>query len=184
MTVVYTISGKAQHGKDTFANLLKKGLEEEGYRVCIIHFADYLKFVCKEYFEWNGKKNTEGRTILQTIGTNLARANNPNIWANVTSEFIKAFKTEFDFFLIPDCRFPNEVETMKKLFNSRSIKIERMLFDNGLTPEQKSHISETALDEYKMDYGIQNQNNMQSMERNVKYFLRIALLDYNDEKGK
>ena len=35
-----TISGKAGHGKDTFAENLKKNLEAKGYRVCVFHYAD------------------------------------------------------------------------------------------------------------------------------------------------
>ena len=64
-TRVITISGKARSGKDTTALLLKEALEKKGYRVLITHYADLLKFVCKEYFGWNGEKDEEGRTLIQ-----------------------------------------------------------------------------------------------------------------------
>ena len=76
---IITISGKAQHGKDTTAEMLKKKLEELQYKVLIIHYADYVKYVCRQYFNWDGNKDEKGRTILQQVGTNLARARRETI---------------------------------------------------------------------------------------------------------
>ena len=47
---VITISGKAQNGKDTTAGLLKAALEADGYKVLITHYADLLKYICKQFF--------------------------------------------------------------------------------------------------------------------------------------
>lgn len=49
---VITISGKAQNGKDTTAGLLKAALEADGYKVLITHYADLLKYICKQFFGW------------------------------------------------------------------------------------------------------------------------------------
>ena len=46
---VITISGKAQNGKDTTAGLLKSALEADGYKVLITHYADLLKYICKQF---------------------------------------------------------------------------------------------------------------------------------------
>ena len=62
---VIAISGKGESGKDTIAKMLKQQLEEQNYKVMIIHFADVLKFVCRQYFNWNGEKDEHGRTLLQ-----------------------------------------------------------------------------------------------------------------------
>ena len=51
---IILIGNKAQHGKDTFANMLQKELEARDNSCSIIHFADCLKFVCKEFFDWDG----------------------------------------------------------------------------------------------------------------------------------
>lgn len=37
-----------------------------------------------------------------------------------------------------------------------SVRVVRPGFDNGLTDEQKSHPSETELDEYPFDYVVEN----------------------------
>ena len=58
---IYAISGKAQQGKDTFAEILSQELTEKGYRVLVIHYADLLKFICKSLFNWDGQKDENGR---------------------------------------------------------------------------------------------------------------------------
>ena len=40
---------------DVIAELLKEEIETQNKGKClIIKYGDYLKFICKEYFEWNG----------------------------------------------------------------------------------------------------------------------------------
>lgn len=53
---VITISGKAQNGKDTTAGLLKAALEADGYKVLITHYADLLKYICKQFFGGTDRK--------------------------------------------------------------------------------------------------------------------------------
>lgn len=54
---IVCISGKAQHGKDTTAKLLEEILEAQGNRVLIAHYGDLVKYVCKTFFGWDGKKD-------------------------------------------------------------------------------------------------------------------------------
>ena len=77
---VILISGKAQHGKDTLASAAKDYLEGKGRRVLILHYADYMKYIAKEYFGWNGKKDSVGRHLLQQLGTNIVREVDENYW--------------------------------------------------------------------------------------------------------
>lgn len=148
---VITLSAKAQHGKDTTANILKEQLTTKGYKVLICHYADLLKYMCKTFFDWNGIKDEKGRSILQYVGTEQIRSQNPNYWVEYIISVLKLFPNEWDYVLIPDTRFPNEIELMKENFDTTSIKIIRPNFNNGLTKEQKEHISETALDSYNFD---------------------------------
>lgn len=162
------ISAKAQHGKDTTAEIFKKIAEDDGKKVLITHYADYLKYICKEWFEWDGVKDDKGRSILQKVGTDLARSNHPNIWVNVIVESLKAFGEEYDYILIPDCRFPNEIEVMKNNFDTLSLRVERVDFESKLTDEQKNHISETALDDYDFDYKISVLSGLEYLEAEVR----------------
>ena len=70
---VITISGKAQNGKDTTARLLKDVLEDDGNTVLIAHYADLLKYICKQFFGWDGNKDEQGRHTLQYVGTDVIR---------------------------------------------------------------------------------------------------------------
>ena len=160
---VILISGKAQHGKDTFADFFRMVAERYSKKCLTIRYGDMLKFVAKQYYDWNGEKDLAGRTLLQTLGTDIVRKNNENAWVNCVMEIVVGLKTEFDYVLIPDTRFENEIENWKDInVPSISVRINRYdsnldLFDNKLSTEQKEHPSETALDNYdKFDYIIKN----------------------------
>lgn len=175
MPEVILISGKARHGKDTAARVLKRCALMNNKTALIIRYADILKYVCKEYFGWNGKKDSKGRTLLQQVGTELVRVNNPDAWVNCVIELVKGFGNKFDYILIPDTRFPNEIEAWKDTgFKYTSLRVDRYnedmtLFDNGLTEEQKNHLSEIALDNYKFDFKICN-TDISKFTKDLEYF--------------
>lgn len=158
---VICISGKAQNGKDTTANILNDILSADGYRVLIAHYGDLVKYICKQFFGWNGIKDEKGRTILQHVGTDVVRTKNPEYWVNFIVEVLKLFDGEWDYVLIPDCRFPNEIDCMKANgFDATHIRVVRDGFVSPLTPEQQRHPSETALDDVKPDAYIHNAGNL------------------------
>lgn len=153
---IITISAKAQNGKDFCANLIKQKLESRGNKVLITHYADLLKYICKTFFGWDGMKNTEGRTLLQHVGTDVIRQKNPDYWVNFLIGIFNLFPNEWDYVLIPDTRFPNENDLMKEYFDVSTVRITRPNYDNGLTEEQQNHESEIALDNYNFDFCIVN----------------------------
>jgi len=154
---VICISGKAQNGKDTTAGILKEMLEADGNRVLIAHYGDLLKYVCRTFFGWDGNKDEKGRHILQYVGTDVIRAQNSSYWVDFIIGILKMFRDEWDYVLIPDCRFPNELDCMKEAgFDATHIRIVRQNFISPLTPEQQAHPSETALDNVKPDTYIYN----------------------------
>lgn len=157
-TKIICISGHAQHGKDTFAKFMNDYFARLGKKSMIFHYADLLKYICKTYFDWNGEKDEAGRYILQYIGTDVVRANNPDFWVDYALSFFKVFDGEWDYILIPDCRFPNEIDCWGEGgWNAIHFRIDRGAgFDNGLTEEQKHHPSETALDDRVPDVMIFN----------------------------
>ena len=69
--------------------------------------------------------------------------------------------------MIPDCRFPNEVEVMKSNFDTIHIRVVRPNFDSPLSDEQKKHPSETALDNYPYDELITNDSNVSNLGINI-----------------
>lgn len=149
---VYTFSGKAMHGKDTLAMALKREFEEEGKKVLIIHLADYLKFLVKTLYGWDGNKDEKGRNLLQKLGQEL-RAYNPTIFIERLSEIIEFAKEDYDYIFVPDVRFPNELAFFKEAFDTTSFHVHRkyVLEEEPLTEEQKNNITETSMDEVIFD---------------------------------
>lgn len=94
---VIAVSGHARHGKDTVAKMLQEQLEADGNKVLITHYADLLKYICKTFFGWDGKKNERGRTLLQHVGTDVVRKNEPNFWVDFVADILCYFNDYWDF---------------------------------------------------------------------------------------
>lgn len=170
---VILISGKAQHGKDTTAGFLKSALETDGFSVLITHYGDLVKYICKSFFDWDGNKDEAGRTILQYVGTDVIRKQDENYWVRFIGEMLTFFNGKWDYVLIPDCRFLNEVNYLKEMgFDTVHIRVVRENYVSQLTKEQQAHPSETALDEIVPDYYIKNSGTMENLHNQVLQWLR------------
>lgn len=164
---VITISGHAQNGKDTFAKMVAEKLENEGYKVLVTHYADLVKYICKMFFGWDGQKDTHGRTLLQFVGTDVVRKENPDYWVNFIIDMLSFFGDHWDFVLIPDTRFPNEIDRLRQEgFDVHHVKVFRDpgAFNSPLTEEQQRHPSETALDDCFPDLFIMNNGTLKNLK--------------------
>ena len=184
MKKIIMISGKARHGKDSIAKILTDKLIKDNYKCCTVALADYLKYMLYKYKNWNGEKNENGRMLLQTIGTDLIR--NKLGWetfhAERLAQDIKIFENDYDYFIIPDARFINEIAymTAKFPYNIITIRVNRLNFTSPLTKEQQSHPSETDLDNYKgFDYIINCENGLDKLEKEVKKIYEELIGDDN-----
>lgn len=173
---VCCISAKAQHGKDTAAALIRDYLEAQGKRVLITHYADLVKFVCTKFFNWDGQKDEKGRTLLQYVGTDVISSQQPSYWVDFVISILKFFENEWDYVLIPDCRYPVEVTRMSTVFETQILRIERPNFESGLTEKQKQHISETSMDNYSFDAVIYNDSTLESFKEKLIEFTNTYLL--------
>lgn len=154
---VICITGKAGHGKDTYAGFLKEELERSGKRVLVTHYADLVKYICHAFCGWNGEKDEKGRTLLQKVGTDIFRKKNPDYWVDFILDVLDAFPDKWDFVLIPDVRFPNEyLGPMKRGFNTMLIRVSRPNASSALNETQKNHASETAMDGVTADITVDN----------------------------
>ena len=170
--MIITMSGKAEHGKDFTAIILKEKLEAKGKKVLTIHYADLLKYIAKQYLDWDGSKDEKGRTLLQWLGTEKVRSYNTNYWVNFVMGIAEIFLDEYDYFLIPDTRFPNEIELWKDYgWDMCALHIERLNYENHLTPNQRLHRSETALDGFKFDYYIKTETGIDNYTKEVNKFI-------------
>lgn len=167
------ISGFAQSGKDSSAFMMKELLEKQQKKVLIIHYADYLKLFCRNHLNWNGDKSTEeGRKLLQWFGTDVVRKNYEDTWVDMVVSLLKGIKTLYDYVIIPDVRFPNEIDKMRDNFDCVTVRVIRPDFNNGLTEEQKNHPSETALDNYPTEYELINDGDLKRLLETTRIFLK------------
>lgn len=173
---VIAITGKAQHGKDTTAKFLKEALTDRGKKVLIAHFGDLVKYVCKTFFGWDGEKDEAGRGLLQYVGTDRVRAVSPDYWANFIVSILDIFRDAWDYVLLADCRFPNEIEIFES-YNIEVIllRVVRPDFSSPLTLEQQNHPSETALDNYWCDATILNDGTLDDLKETVDKFVATTL---------
>lgn len=164
---VILISGHAQNGKDTCADILKGRLIHKGYRVLVCHYADLVKYICTTFFHWNGLKDHQGRALLQHIGTDVIREQQPDYWVNFIIDMLTFFGDEWDYAIIPDTRFHNEVERIKEKFDAVHLRVERKHFKSPLSTEQQNHPSETALDGCKPDELIHNDGDLNDLREKI-----------------
>lgn len=129
----------------------------------IYHFADCLKKMCIDLFDLepqqvygtdddkntqtpysiNGWKNKmTAREFLQYLGTDVMRKIKDTIWVDYTIKTILKEKSEIA--LIPDVRFPNEVEAIHKA-GGIVLRLTR-------NPYASDHHCETALSREKYDW--------------------------------
>lgn len=182
---VFLISGKAGHGKDTTAEFLKSSLEADGYSVLVTHYGDLVKYVCKTFFNWNGEKDEYGRSLIQKVGTDTIRAQYPNYWVDFVIDIMKLFPDKWDYVLVPDCRFVNEVDYVKDAgFDAVHLRVVRNEFVSTLTPEQQAHPSEVALDDVIPDYYIYNNGSIEDLQVNVGEWLASFNNELSNGGGK
>lgn len=156
MTKIIAFAGRKQSGKTTSANFVCRVFSETTQQVSSVYnFADPLKLMCidilgLEYDQcygtdeqkneivncyWEGNQLT-AREVLQIVGTDMFRTMQHNVWADAT---IRKIKNEgLPLAVIADCRFPNEVDAVKKA-GGIVVKLTRDVYHS-------SHASETALD--------------------------------------
>lgn len=170
---IILISGKAMSGKDTSAQMIKQKLEKQDKKVLIAHYADLLKYICKTFFDWDGQKDDYGRSLLQYVGTDKIRRKYPDFWVEFIIKILSIFYDEWDYIIIPDTRFPNEIELMNNHFdNITTLRVGRLKFESPLSEEQKQHKSETALDNYNFNYYLWA-SDLETLENEIDKFIKM-----------
>ena len=100
--------------------------------------------------EPKSRKNVTAREFLQFFGTDICRQIKPDVWTSACISRIRMSQSELA--IVPDCRFPNEVEAIKNA-GGKVIRFTR-------NPHKDPHLSENALSEdYEgFDCVIDNKN--------------------------
>lgn len=182
MKKIILISAKAEYGKDTVAEYMKQQLENQGYKVVIDRFAKYIKSYLKDYFEWDGvTKNEFIRQKLQILGTEIIKEklNYKCFHAKRLAEDFQINEDYIDYFIVSDTRFPDEIRYIQAMFPNQveTIRITRSNYKSKLTEEQLNHKSEIALDDFKFDYYIKNESDLNALYRQVDNYLEELLME-------
>lgn len=168
---IYMVSGKACHGKDTTVAMIHKIYKEKNKRIINLQFSSYIKEYAKKISNWDGSEETKPRTLLQELGTDIIRNKiDPLFFVNRIIGDIKVYSYYFDAITVSDVRAKVELDIPKQTFNDVvKVRVVRPNFDNGLSLEQKSHFTETDLDDYdKFDYEIINDGSLEDLEQKVR----------------
>lgn len=181
------ITGRKYHGKDTVADYL---VSEYGFTK--ISLADPLKEVCKILFgfsirqlygdlkeEIDPRWGKSPRQILQFVGTELFRDHidklfpgiGENFWVHITIQKIEKIleiNPEAKF-VIPDIRFPNEIELLKKTFHREIFHISfwRIVRPSVETNSHSSHASEALVDTLAVDREILNDSSLEDLYKKI-----------------
>ena len=157
---IYLLSGKARNGKDTIAGFLKKFYEADGKKVIYSRAGKYIRYYAIEMTGWDGSEETKPRDLLQELGTEVIRnkLNKKEMFIQRQLDDIEIYSYFYDAIIVPDIRLPREIDSVKEKFdNVVTIEVNRINFDSSLTGNQKKHITETAMDNYKdFDYIVTN----------------------------
>ena len=166
---IIILSGKARSGKDIVADMIVDYYKNK--KVKKLSYAFYLKNYVRNISNWNNDLD-KPRELLQTIGIDLIKNKIDNkLLINRVIEDIKVYSYFYDIMVITDARLIDEIEDIKNNFNDViTIRINRDI-DNKLKENEKNHITETNLDNYKFDYVIDNNDDCKILEKRVNEVL-------------
>lgn len=184
--VVIGIAGKKRSGKDTVAKALIECARREDITASRRALADALKEECasmlapllhprKSYSAILAEMHADDtkeryRLLLQWWGTEFRRGmTRDSYWVdNLRTWILRNCKGEREIVVVPDVRFPNEVEMIKQL-GGVVVNVNRPFLDAG-----DHHVSERALDEFQdWDYVVNNISDLEGLEWEAR---RIFLL--------
>lgn len=164
MKLIIGIHGKLGSGKDWIAsNIIVPILEKKKIKHMVMSLADQIKIniIVKEKISYKDvfeKKTQQTRILLQNEGTNC-RKDNENIWIDYIINWINVYNDRgIEVFIIPDIRFKNEYNYLKKEGNAIIIKViaqqrnnERLLEESkgnkNIYNKIKTHQSEIDMDD-------------------------------------
>lgn len=165
------IRGEKGHGKDALATALIERLPGTVRRLA---FADALKRTAMDLYGLSikqcygtlaDKETTDPRwglsprEILQRLGTEVGRSVHPETWTRKL--LADAALTSGRFLLVPDTRFPNEVDAIHGA-GGVVIRVIRPGFRTGAF---EGHASETALNAVPADYTVVNDGDLTVLDR-------------------
>ena len=180
------ISGKKLSGKDTVAGMIANYLIP--LKTVRIGFADTLKDelcamlnITSTYLD---EHKDNFRLIMQGYGTDFRRKlTSDDYWILKLEKKITELPSNIHTVVIPDVRFLNEAEYIKKL-GGKLIRVERGNKDKPWLPIKDSHVSEQELTcfNYYWDAKIVNNYTLKELQFDVENIRFLNNRQHNDNK--
>lgn len=169
---IFILTGKARQGKDTVCEFIKEYYKD----LKVLHLPNnyYMRDYAKRIIGWDGNDVTKPRELLLQLA-DFARSFDEHFYIKRTIEDISIFSQYYDIIIIPDARFPYEIELPKEKFeNVISICVTRPNYNSELSSENKNHPTETSLDSYdNYDYNIINDGTIEDLKNKIYDLLHI-----------
>lgn len=165
--------GKAGSGKTTAAEYLRT---EHGYLRA--SFAQLLKDIA--VLLW-GESALTDREKLQRLGV-AVRDIQEDTWVSALTRVFDALDEKSPRIALDDCRFPNEYWALKernwlliRIESEEATRIDRLQRNGKLQDiSQLDHISETAIDDLKAEYTIENNGYVEQMYSQIESILNTV----------
>lgn len=168
--LVVGLGHRRRMGKDAAASILYSTLQASGHACAIRYFAGPLKRICHELYGWAGleaadhydKYPADRDRILPAIGKSPREiwidfgtpAVRGHVWDASWSQYLIHHLPGVDVVLVPDLRFPNEIEAIREV-GGLVFKVDRPGIPHS------SDAADSALAEFAgWDGLIENQGNL------------------------
>lgn len=156
--------------KSIFKSIVRRGFADKLYDFCYSIY-EWAGFKPRQYYQENPdakevilpKIGKSPRTILIEIGNHM-RAYDLGVWINAALSTVNC-----DLLFITDCRYPNELEAVRKV-GGHTVKMIRP----GLPIP--TDIADTALNDYDFDETINNSAGKRELYDQAKYFCETRIL--------
>lgn len=169
---IVLVTGKARHGKDTICNMIDFYLSQEAsiptYRTA---FADKVKEIAREKYDWDGCKNDTGRNLLQLVGDGYRHLYGEDFWIKQVNNKINPDVEKV--VIISDTRYMNEAHWFNNHgYNQTVIKVTRLDEDGeeyteGMTEEQREHPSESEIDDIIPNIEVINDGSIEDLQKSA-----------------
>ena len=167
---LFIIGGKANVGKNTLAKYIKEYYDEKDEKSIITEYSKYIKLLADEMIDWEAK-NKKPRKFLQDLGAEYRKLIDPYVFINRMKDDILILQKYYQNIIICDARLIPELTLMKTKYpNCYTIHLTSNQ-DNDLSEEEKNHITEIELDNYKnFDYELKN-TDLRKLKTDINYIL-------------
>lgn len=177
---IILLGGLARSGKNATGEILFSKLKATGKKVEMVAFAEDMKRRCEAAFgpiikrleeaygikiegDFRENKSEFHRSILQQVGTNFVREANPGFWVEQLLNYIT--RSDNEYFIVTDFRFPNEYFSLLRSFEVADIITIQIIRDSV---PRGSHVSENSLTQFKFDCIIRNDGDLKALEDKVE----------------